>query len=81
MQNFSVGIGIPDEYTQFISKISEVGILVKNDFYIRIWGAKGCMEMNESYNIQKYIPSALAIGDDEGGQTIFYAEGNHGYGL
>lgn len=81
LQAFFIGIDIPNEYTDFISKIAEAEILVKNDYYIRIWDAKGCMEMNESYNIQKYIPSALAIGDDEGGQAIFYAKGNHGYGL
>ncbi|WP_225365577.1 hypothetical protein [Serratia rubidaea] len=37
--------------------------------------------MNESYNFQKYIPHSLAIGDDEGGKALFYANGNNGFGL
>ncbi|MEE3664907.1 hypothetical protein V2I52_23885 [Brenneria sp. g21c3] len=37
--------------------------------------------MNESYHIQKYIPDAIAIGDDERGQVIFYATEGDGYGL
>ena len=49
--------------------------------YIRIWGAAGCSEMNAAYHIQDYIPQALAIGDDEGGKVIFYAEGKEGFGL
>lgn len=49
--------------------------------YIRIWGAAGCSEMNAAYHIQDYIPHALAIGDDEGGKVIFYAEGKEGFGL
>lgn len=81
MQDFFSGMRIPQEYVDFISEITEVEILVKDDSYIRIWGAPGCIEMNESYHIQKYIPSALAIGDDEGGQVIFYAHGRDGYGI
>ncbi|ELN2737002.1 SMI1/KNR4 family protein [Pluralibacter gergoviae] len=74
-------ISIPSEYIDFIYKFSDAEILVNNESYIRIWGGKGCIEMNNSYNIQKYIPGALAIGDDEGGKVIFYAQGNDGYGL
>lgn len=81
MQDFFSVIDVPEEYLFFISKVSEVEILVKNETYIRLWGAEGCMEMNEAYNIQKYMPGALAIGDDEGGQAIFYAKGKNDYGL
>jgi len=81
MQDFFSDKKIPDEYVDFISEFSEVEILVQGDSYIRIWGAEGCIEMNESYHIQKYIPEAIAIGDDEGGQVIFYADGDNGYGL
>ncbi|CAH02162.1 uncharacterized protein KLLA0_B05269g [Kluyveromyces lactis] len=75
------GKEIPEEYLCFISQVSEAEILVQGKSYIRIWGAEGCIEMNESYHIQKYIPNAIAIGDDEGGQVIFYATGDDGYGL
>lgn len=81
MKSFFIGKDIPEEYINFISEVSEAEILVQGDAYIRIWGAEGCIEMNESYHIQKYIPEAIAIGDDEGGQAIFYANGKSGYGI
>lgn len=81
LKNHFNGIAIPNEYIYFISEVSDAEILVQGELYIRIWGASGCIEMNDSYFIQKYIPDALAIGDDEGGQAIFYAKGNNGYGL
>ncbi|QEU62004.1 hypothetical protein KDRO_E08890 [Kluyveromyces lactis] len=81
MRTFFSGKEIPEEYVCFISQLLEAEILVQGKSYIRIWGAEGCIEMNESYHIQKYIPNAIAIGDDEGGQVIFYATGGDGYGL
>lgn len=61
--------------------MTEAEILVMGASYIRIWEAPGCMEMNDAYNIQKYIPNSLAIGDDEGGKVILYASDQNGYGL
>lgn len=81
MQDYFSEMSIPREYTDLISELTEIEILVRDDSYIRIWGAIGCIEMNESYHIQKYIPGALAIGDDEGGQVIFYALGNNSHGV
>lgn len=74
-------LNIPDEYLHFINQISEAEILVLDEVYLRIWGAKGCLEINKEHHVQKYIPESLAIGDDEGGQIIFYAKGSNGYGL
>ncbi|MGP3781155.1 hypothetical protein ACTWKC_12095 [Bacillus sp. 4A_MP3] len=37
--------------------------------------------MNESYEIQDYIPNSLAVGDDEGGNALIYFEGAEGFGL
>lgn len=37
--------------------------------------------MNSAYEIQKYIPDSLAIGDDEGGQALLYMNGIQGFGL
>ena len=33
--------------------------------------------MNEAHHIQKYIPNAWAIGDDEGGNAIIYVKENN----
>ena len=74
-------IKVPSEYLELIREHTEVEINVQDQRYIRIWGAKGCIEMNEAYLIQKYIPDSLAIGDDEGGHAILYAEGQNGFGI
>lgn len=74
-------IKVPDEYLQLIREQTEIEISVENQKYIRIWGATGCIEMNEAYFIQKYIPSSLAIGDDEDGNAIIYAKGKDGFGV
>ncbi|EOC1289972.1 SMI1/KNR4 family protein [Cronobacter muytjensii] len=75
------GVNIPEDYLSFINQMSEAEILVLDEVYLRIWGAKGCLEINKEHHVQKYISKSCAIGDDEGGQIIFYAEGNKGYGL
>ena len=74
-------IAIPKEYIEMIREKSEMEINILNKKYVRIWGAKGCLEMNEAYNIQKYIYRSLAIGDDEDGNAILYANGKNGFGV
>ncbi|WP_324824207.1 SMI1/KNR4 family protein [Sinanaerobacter sp. ZZT-01] len=78
--NFSQ-IEIPEDYLDLIREKTEIEINVGKEKYIRIWGANGCIEMNESYEIQENIPSSLAIADDEGGNALLYLNGNHGFGL
>ncbi|EEV5546331.1 TPA: SMI1/KNR4 family protein [Escherichia coli] len=75
-------IAIHDEYLTFVTLMADVELKVMDSsWHIRIWGAAGCSEMNAAYHIQDYIPDALAIGDNEGGKVIFYAEGKEGFGL
>lgn len=74
-------IDIPHEFLEIIEEKTELEILVNNKKYIRIWGANGCMEMNDAYHIQRYIPDSLAIGDDECSNAVLYANGNNGFGL
>lgn len=77
----SSNIEIPNEYIEIIREKTEIEICVSGEMYIRIWGASGCIEMNDAYNIQKYLPDSLAIGDDEGGGALLYLFGNEGFGL
>lgn len=74
-------IKVPDEFLKIINENTELEILVNKEKYIRIWGANGCIEMNNAYHIQKYIPNSLAIGDDECGNAVLYANGNNGWGV
>jgi hypothetical protein len=80
LQNFSQ-IDVPIEYLELVREATEVEIKVKEEMYIRIWSPSGCIEMNEVYYVQKYLPKSLAIGDDEGGGALIYLEGNDGFGV
>lgn len=74
-------IDVPIEFIEIIKEKTELEILVNNEKYIRVWGAKGCIEMNSAYHIQKYIPDSLAIGDDECSNAVLYANGSNGFGI
>ena len=74
-------ISIPAEYIELIREASEIELFIDGHDYFRIWGANGVLEMNLAYRIQDYLPGALAIGDDGGGSTLFYASAAYGVGL
>jgi len=74
-------IEVPHEYIELIKEKTDIEIGVLGKMYIRIWGADYCTGMNEAHNIPKYLPNALAIGDDEGGYALVYLQGNEGFGL
>lgn len=74
-------ITVPEEFLTIIREQTEIEICVVGKKYIRLWGAAGCIEMNEAYGIQNYIPDSLAVGDDEGGNAVLYAHGRDGFGV
>lgn len=74
-------IELPSDFVSIVREMTEVEVVVDNDRYFRIWSPSGCIEMNEEYEIQNYIPNSLAIGDDEGGSALILMTGNKGFGL
>lgn len=80
LRDFST-IDLPEEYIEISKIASDIEINVSDQMYIRIWGALGCIEMNEAYEVQKYLPNSLAIGDDEGGGALIYLQGKDGFGI
>jgi len=80
LQDFST-IDVPTEFIEIIQLASDIEINVSDQMYIRIWGASGCIEMNEAYEVQKYLPNSIAIGDDEGGDALIYLQGKDGFGI
>ncbi len=74
-------IQIPEEYFEIITERKEIEINIRDIDYIRIWSADNSIEMNNGYDIQKYIPNSIAIGDDEGEYILLYANGKQGFGL
>lgn len=74
-------INIPEDFLEVIRELTEVEINVDGEKYIRIWGADGCIDMNDAYSIQDNIPNSLAIADDEGGNALIYTTGDQGFGI
>lgn len=75
------GLIVPDEYLELVREASEIELIVDSKGCIRIWSAAGTVEMNQEYEVQKYLPEALAIGDDEGGKALAMMGGEQGRGL
>lgn len=75
------GLVVPDEYLELVREASEIELLVGANGCIRFWSAAGTVEMNQAYEVQRYLPDALAIGDDEGGKALAMMEGEQGPGL
>ncbi|MDM5153725.1 SMI1/KNR4 family protein [Bacillus sp. DX1.1] len=80
LQVFS-SIDVPLDYLEVIQHSTNAEINVNNEIYIRILGPTDCIEINEAHNVQNYIPNSLAIGDDEGGKALLYADGKEGFGF
>lgn len=74
-------INIPEDFLEVIRELTDVEINVNGEKYIRIWGAIGCIDMNEAYSIQDNIPNSLAIADDESGNALIYTTGEQGFGI
>ena len=74
-------VDLPDDYLGIISEKTEVEIGLKKRMYIRIWSAAGCIEMNEAYQIQSYLPDALAFADDEACHVLLFTTGKNGKGI
>ena len=72
---------VPQEYVELVSEGTEIQLQDATGRYFRIWGPSGCIEMDEAYGISQRIPNAISIGDDGGGQVIFYHHGSHGFGV
>lgn len=77
-------IKVPEEYLTILRQQTEHTILVKNckyERYLYINSATACLDMNQSHEIQKWIPGSLGFGDDGGGTVLFYATGSNGFGV
>ncbi|MET4726753.1 hypothetical protein ABIE09_000524 [Lysobacter enzymogenes] len=80
LKNFSP-IPPPDDYLEIVEQATSIEICIGNGQYIRIWGPKDCVELNHEYEVQKYIKSSLAVGDDEGGNLLIIMAADKGHGL
>ena len=63
-------VPVPDDYLAFVREATEAELQINfndgNFWFLRIWGPESCIDMNEGYHVQEWLPDSLAIGDDEG---------------
>ena len=72
---------LPSDYLDFARMATEVELKGKGKKYLRIWSPQGCLEMDEAYGISQRMKGAIPIGDNGGGQVVFYQCGNRGDGI
>ena len=72
------GTVLPMDFETLIGEAAEIEILVLEEEFIRIWGAAGCLEMNEAYEITDNIPNCIGIGDDERGNALIWYPSGEG---
>ncbi len=77
----SVGWTLPSDYLDLLRDASEVEIVVEQRGCVRFWAPDGVLEMNDSHELQKYIPQAIAVADDEGGMAFVFMTGREGRGI
>jgi hypothetical protein len=68
-------IPIPMDYLDVVQHGTNIEIAVDGSSYIRVWGPLTCVELNREYEIQKYLPASLAVGDNEGGKALVIVGG------
>jgi hypothetical protein len=59
----------PEDYIFYLENYLEFEDFV-NVEYVKLWSLENLIEINESYEIQKYIPNVIAIGSNGGGEII-----------
>jgi hypothetical protein len=63
---------LPQAYVAFLleSNGAEWGVTDTEGDCLAMWSAADVLELNEAYQVQRYLPSALAIGSDGGDDAL-----------
>jgi hypothetical protein len=63
----ALGVGFPSDYKTFLSW-SNGGEGQIGNRYFSFWSAEEIKELNDDYQISKYLPGSVGIGTDGGGE-------------
>lgn len=63
-----LGLKLPVEYVDFL-KLTNGGEGFIGKEYVILWGAEELASMNQSYEVQKYVPGLLIFGSNGGGEA------------
>jgi hypothetical protein len=72
---------LPNDLRALLARATEVELLVEDVGCIRFWSPASVLEQNAAHHFQKYMPTAVAVGDDEGGSIYVFMDGGEGPGL
>lgn len=70
----ALGIRLPGAYHSFLLQEQFTGERLVNDLLL-LYGTDILEERNNSYQVQKYLPGYISIGDDSGGKAILLHAG------
>jgi hypothetical protein len=64
----ALGVLLPGAYRQFLLQEQLTVDVIGN--FLLLYGTNSLLERNTTYEVQKYLPAYISIGDDNGGQAI-----------
>lgn len=65
----ALGVVLPGAYRNFLLQAQLTADGVVRDL-LHLYGTGNLLERNTTYEVQKYLPAYISIGDDSGGQAI-----------
>lgn len=66
----ALGITLPGAYVRFLETQQSSESLLVTDL-VTLYGTDDLIERNQTYSVQRYLPTYISIGDDSGGSGIF----------
>lgn len=74
-----IGFDLPADYVFFLSNYSGYETFINENYFV-LWDEKELISLNESYEVQFYLPNLLAIGSNGGGEMVgLETKGNNNY--
>lgn len=65
---------LPRAFAELMCEVTELELAYRGR-YLRLYGPKGCREMDDAYSIGARIPGAITVGDNGGGEAILFLPG------
>jgi len=72
--------GLPVGFLDLMREATELELSYRG-VYLRLCGPKGCIEMDEAYQISRQVPGAITVGDNGGSEAIVFMSLPPGPGL
>lgn len=77
----AIGLHLPEAYLGLLKEATEIHLSSPNTRAIHLWGPDRTIEKNETSGFQRYLPQALAIGDDQDRAAYVLMTGYDGPGF